>query len=174
MLRLSGCVCCGWWWQLMGMCESMWKPDLEPEELFETVSQCLLAGADRFPALLCTRSSLFCALLQSGAPGTVRGGGGGEKIEMQHSVSMESWMIAKRVEHSRLRYVRVYAHPNVGKGDGALFSPGTLSEKLVLYRQALTRVLYHVRRDCLSGWGATVYIICPDKVITRTLRGRMD
>jgi|NorSeaMetagenome_1021524.scaffolds.fasta_scaffold43995_3 20S proteasome alpha/beta subunit len=61
--------------QLMGMCESMWKPGLEPEELFETVSQCLLAGADR---------------------------------------------------------------------------------------------------DCLSGWGATVYIICPDKVITRTLRGRMD
>jgi len=53
----------------------MWKPGLEPEELFETVSQCLLAGADR---------------------------------------------------------------------------------------------------DCLSGWGATVYIICPDKVITRTLRGRMD
>ena len=34
--------------QLMGMCESMWKPGLEPEELFETVSQCLLAGADRF------------------------------------------------------------------------------------------------------------------------------
>eukprot|EP00918_Siedleckia_nematoides_P035008 GHVU01076092.1.p1 GENE.GHVU01076092.1~~GHVU01076092.1.p1 ORF type:complete len:194 (-),score=37.64 GHVU01076092.1:62-586(-) len=61
--------------QLMGMCESMWKPGLEPEELFETVSQCLLAGADR---------------------------------------------------------------------------------------------------DCLSGWGATVYIICPDKVITRTLRCRMD
>jgi len=61
--------------QLMGMCESMWKPDLEPEQLFETISQCLLAGADR---------------------------------------------------------------------------------------------------DCLSGWGATVYIICPDKVITRTLRGRMD
>jgi 20S proteasome subunit beta 3 len=61
--------------QLMGMCESMWKPGLEPEDLFETISQCLLAGADR---------------------------------------------------------------------------------------------------DCLSGWGATVYIICPDKVITRTLRGRMD
>jgi len=61
--------------QLFGMCESMWRPDLEPEELFETVSQCLLAGFDR---------------------------------------------------------------------------------------------------DCMSGWGATVHIICPDKVITRTLRGRMD
>eukprot|EP00960_Hanusia_phi_P076811 768613-Hanusia_phi.AAC.3 len=50
--------------QLMGMCESMWRKgqkssreflsphthsaaDLEPEELFETVSQCLLAGQDR-------------------------------------------------------------------------------------------------------------------------------
>ena len=32
----------------------------------------------------------------------------------------------------------------------------------------------NVCRDCLSGWGATVYIITPDKVITRTLRGRMD
>ncbi|EKX31444.1 proteasome subunit beta type 3 [Guillardia theta CCMP2712] len=61
--------------QLMGMCESMWRKDLEPEELFETVSQCLLAGQDR---------------------------------------------------------------------------------------------------DCLSGWGAVVHIICPDRVITRTLRGRMD
>ena len=61
--------------QLYGMCESMWRPEMEPEELFETVSQCLL---------------------------------------------------------------------------GAL------------------------ERDCLSGWGATVRVICPDKVITRTLRGRMD
>jgi 20S proteasome subunit beta 3 len=61
--------------QLFGMCESMWRPGMEPEELFETVSQCLLGAFDR---------------------------------------------------------------------------------------------------DCLSGWGATVHIICPDKVITRTLRGRMD
>eukprot|EP00293_Proteomonas_sulcata_P007586 CAMPEP_0184289438 /NCGR_PEP_ID=MMETSP1049-20130417/1912_1 /TAXON_ID=77928 /ORGANISM="Proteomonas sulcata, Strain CCMP704" /LENGTH=174 /DNA_ID=CAMNT_0026596267 /DNA_START=101 /DNA_END=625 /DNA_ORIENTATION=- len=61
--------------QLFGMCESMWRPNLEPEELFETCSQCMLAGMDR---------------------------------------------------------------------------------------------------DCLSGWGATIHIICPDKVITRTLKGRMD
>ncbi|KAK9834701.1 hypothetical protein WJX74_008002 [Apatococcus lobatus] len=32
---------------LYGMCESMHKPDLEPEELFEVLSQCLLAGTDR-------------------------------------------------------------------------------------------------------------------------------
>lgn len=61
--------------QLFGMCESMWRPGLDPEELFETISQCLLAGSDR---------------------------------------------------------------------------------------------------DCLAGWGGTVHVICPDKVITRTLRGRMD
>lgn len=61
--------------QLYGMCESMWRQGMEAEELFETISQCLLAGFDR---------------------------------------------------------------------------------------------------DCVSGWGANVYIICPDKVITRTLRGRMD
>jgi len=32
---------------LFGMCESLYKPDLEPEELFETISQCLLAAVDR-------------------------------------------------------------------------------------------------------------------------------
>lgn len=60
---------------LLGMCESMWQPDLEPEDLFETISQCLLSGVDR---------------------------------------------------------------------------------------------------DALSGWGGIVYVITEDKVITRTLRGRMD
>ncbi|KAK9806622.1 hypothetical protein WJX73_000980 [Symbiochloris irregularis] len=32
---------------LSGMCESTWKPDMEPDELFETLSQCLLSGVDR-------------------------------------------------------------------------------------------------------------------------------
>lgn len=32
---------------LYGMCESMWRPDMNPEELFETLSQCLLSGVDR-------------------------------------------------------------------------------------------------------------------------------
>lgn len=32
---------------LLGMCESMWRPDMEPEELFETLAQCLLSGVDR-------------------------------------------------------------------------------------------------------------------------------
>ena len=30
-----------------GVCESFWRPDLEPAELFETLSQCLMAGIDR-------------------------------------------------------------------------------------------------------------------------------
>ena len=60
---------------LFGMCESMWRPDLEPEELFEVISQCLLSGIDR---------------------------------------------------------------------------------------------------DALAGWGAVVYVITKDKVIARTLKGRMD
>eukprot|EP00239_Pterosperma_sp_CCMP1384_P001263 CAMPEP_0197848566 /NCGR_PEP_ID=MMETSP1438-20131217/9127_1 /TAXON_ID=1461541 /ORGANISM="Pterosperma sp., Strain CCMP1384" /LENGTH=191 /DNA_ID=CAMNT_0043460869 /DNA_START=284 /DNA_END=859 /DNA_ORIENTATION=- len=29
-------------------------------------------------------------------------------------------------------------------------------------------------RDCLAGWGGVVYVITPDKVISRTLKGRMD
>jgi len=32
---------------LYGMCESLWKKDMEPDELFETISQCLLASVDR-------------------------------------------------------------------------------------------------------------------------------
>merc|ERR1712137_199490 len=60
---------------LYGMCESMWRKDLGPDELFETVAQCLMSGQDR---------------------------------------------------------------------------------------------------DALSGWGAIVHVITPDKVITRTLKGRMD
>ncbi|GBB93477.1 hypothetical protein RclHR1_02180019 [Rhizophagus clarus] len=32
---------------LFGVCESLWEPDLEPEDLFETVSQSLLNAVDR-------------------------------------------------------------------------------------------------------------------------------
>ncbi|PVU90254.1 hypothetical protein BB560_006220 [Smittium megazygosporum] len=32
---------------LKGMCESLWEPDLEPEDLFETISQVLLNAVDR-------------------------------------------------------------------------------------------------------------------------------
>eukprot|EP00794_Sanderia_malayensis_P004752 gene4752-5376_t len=33
--------------QLYGMCESLWEPDLAPEDLFETISQALLNAVDR-------------------------------------------------------------------------------------------------------------------------------
>ncbi|TDZ23561.1 Proteasome subunit beta type-3 [Colletotrichum orbiculare MAFF 240422] len=33
--------------QLFGMCESLWEPDLGPDELFETISQSLLNAVDR-------------------------------------------------------------------------------------------------------------------------------
>eukprot|EP00597_Dinobryon_sp_UTEXLB2267_P001269 CAMPEP_0170079874 /NCGR_PEP_ID=MMETSP0019_2-20121128/16151_1 /TAXON_ID=98059 /ORGANISM="Dinobryon sp., Strain UTEXLB2267" /LENGTH=191 /DNA_ID=CAMNT_0010293559 /DNA_START=86 /DNA_END=661 /DNA_ORIENTATION=+ len=32
---------------LHGMCESLYRPDMEPEELFEVLAQCLLAAVDR-------------------------------------------------------------------------------------------------------------------------------
>ncbi|CAG8568268.1 26033_t:CDS:2, partial [Gigaspora rosea] len=32
---------------LLGMCESLWEPDLEPEDLFETISQTVLNAVDR-------------------------------------------------------------------------------------------------------------------------------
>mmetsp|Transcript_21739 Transcript_21739/g.30721 ORF Transcript_21739/g.30721 Transcript_21739/m.30721 type:complete len:209 (-) Transcript_21739:262-888(-) len=33
--------------QLYGTCEAMYKADMEPDDLFETISQCLLASVDR-------------------------------------------------------------------------------------------------------------------------------
>lgn len=33
--------------QLYGVCEAMYRPDLEADDLFETISQCLLAAVDR-------------------------------------------------------------------------------------------------------------------------------
>lgn len=33
--------------ELHGVCEAMYRPDLAPEDLFETISQCLLAAQDR-------------------------------------------------------------------------------------------------------------------------------
>eukprot|EP00600_Ochromonadales_sp_CCMP1393_P006164 CAMPEP_0174955970 /NCGR_PEP_ID=MMETSP0004_2-20121128/1273_1 /TAXON_ID=420556 /ORGANISM="Ochromonas sp., Strain CCMP1393" /LENGTH=191 /DNA_ID=CAMNT_0016203949 /DNA_START=166 /DNA_END=741 /DNA_ORIENTATION=+ len=32
---------------LHGMCESLYRPNMQPDELFETLSQCLLAAVDR-------------------------------------------------------------------------------------------------------------------------------
>lgn len=32
---------------LHGMCEALYKPNMEPDELFEVLSQCLLAAVDR-------------------------------------------------------------------------------------------------------------------------------
>ncbi|KAL1993058.1 hypothetical protein VTN49DRAFT_3815 [Thermomyces lanuginosus] len=33
--------------QLFGLCESLWEPDLGPEDLFETISQAILSAVDR-------------------------------------------------------------------------------------------------------------------------------
>lgn len=33
--------------QLYGMCETLWEPDLEPNQLFETISQALVNACDR-------------------------------------------------------------------------------------------------------------------------------
>lgn len=33
--------------QLYGMCEALWEPDMEPNQLFETISQALMNAFDR-------------------------------------------------------------------------------------------------------------------------------
>jgi len=33
--------------ELYGVCEALYRPDMEPEDLFETISQCLMAAVDR-------------------------------------------------------------------------------------------------------------------------------
>ncbi|KAH9975471.1 20S proteasome subunit beta 3 [Lactifluus volemus] len=43
-----------------------------------------------------------------------------------------------------------------------------------LFETISQTLLNSVDRDAYSGWGAIVYVITPEKVITRTLKGRMD
>jgi len=43
-----------------------------------------------------------------------------------------------------------------------------------LFETISQTLLNAVDRDAYSGWGAIVHIITPDKIITRTLKGRMD
>ncbi|CAI7863368.1 unnamed protein product [Closterium sp. NIES-54] len=66
-----------------------------------------------------------------------------------------------------------------GTADESLFGacesywqPGLQPEEL--FETISQALLAAVDRDALSGWGATVHVITLDKVITRTLKGRMD
>lgn len=43
-----------------------------------------------------------------------------------------------------------------------------------LFETISQALLNAVDRDAMSGWGAIVYIITPDKVTTHHLKGRMD
>jgi 20S proteasome subunit beta 3 len=43
-----------------------------------------------------------------------------------------------------------------------------------LFETISQALLNAVDRDAISGWGGIVHIITADKVITRTLKGRMD
>jgi len=43
-----------------------------------------------------------------------------------------------------------------------------------LFQATSQCLLTGVDRDALAGWGAVVYVITPDKVVARTLKGRMD
>eukprot|EP00009_Paramoeba_aestuarina_P005391 CAMPEP_0201509358 /NCGR_PEP_ID=MMETSP0161_2-20130828/2440_1 /ASSEMBLY_ACC=CAM_ASM_000251 /TAXON_ID=180227 /ORGANISM="Neoparamoeba aestuarina, Strain SoJaBio B1-5/56/2" /LENGTH=130 /DNA_ID=CAMNT_0047904285 /DNA_START=252 /DNA_END=640 /DNA_ORIENTATION=- len=52
----------------------------------------------------------------------------------------------------------------------ALWRPGMNSEELFeVISQALLSAL---DRDCISGWGATVYIVTPSEIVQRTLKTR--
>ncbi|KAH7421057.1 hypothetical protein KP509_13G038700 [Ceratopteris richardii] len=54
----------------------------------------------------------------------------------------------------------------------SMYKPDMEPEELFeVIAQAL---LSSVDRDCLSGWGGIVYVVSPDQVIVRTLKGRMD
>jgi 20S proteasome subunit beta 3 len=33
--------------ELMGVCESMWRPGMNPEELFQCISKCLISSVER-------------------------------------------------------------------------------------------------------------------------------
>lgn len=43
-----------------------------------------------------------------------------------------------------------------------------------LFETISQALLNAVDRDAMSGWGAVVHIITPEKIVTRYLKGRMD
>ena len=49
-----------------------------------------------------------------------------------------------------------------------------LQEPEELFETISQSLLNAVDRDAISGWGAVVHVITPERVITRTLKGRMD
>ncbi|CAJ0625374.1 14861_t:CDS:2 [Entrophospora sp. SA101] len=53
----------------------------------------------------------------------------------------------------------------------ALWEPDLPDDLFETISQALMNA---IDRDCKSGWGAFVHVITPEKVITRTLKTRMD
>lgn len=43
-----------------------------------------------------------------------------------------------------------------------------------LFEATSQSLMAGVDRDALAGWGAVVYVVTKDKVVARTLKGRMD
>eukprot|EP00760_Papus_ankaliazontas_P035907 PhM_4_TR8080/c0_g1_i1/m.5977/K02735/PSMB3; 20S proteasome subunit beta 3 len=54
----------------------------------------------------------------------------------------------------------------------ALWRPGLEAEEL--FEVTAQALLSALDRDCISGWGATVTVVTPDKAVTRILRTRAD
>jgi len=54
----------------------------------------------------------------------------------------------------------------------ALYKPNQAPDDL--FETISQCLLAAVDRDCLAGWGAVVHIICPDRIISKTLKSRKD
>ncbi|CAG8607427.1 616_t:CDS:2 [Paraglomus brasilianum] len=54
----------------------------------------------------------------------------------------------------------------------ALWEPNLEPEEL--FETISQTIMSATNRDCVSGWGAVVHVITPERVITRTLKTRMD
>jgi len=54
----------------------------------------------------------------------------------------------------------------------SMYKPDMEAEEL--FETISQALLSSIDRDCLSGWGGHVYVVSPNQVIERTLKGRMD
>ncbi|KAJ7562922.1 hypothetical protein O6H91_03G089200 [Diphasiastrum complanatum] len=76
------------------------------------------------------------------------------------------------IEHSKDFVVSGTASESLYGACESMFKPEMDPEEL--FETISQALLASVDRDCLSGWGGIVYVVTPDQVITRTLKGRMD
>ena len=147
---------------LHGMCESLYRPDLSPDELFEgrwVVIVMILIVVMLVWLFWCLWLYWFgCYYVSRNFI-----------LIFTHSllsVLFLSFSNVRPILDHHYPHLTL-PHPNLSH---SLIIHSTIQPPLVLSQCLLNAV----DRDALSGWGAVVHIITPEGVVTRKLRCRQD